>query len=457
MGLLSLPLRALLRYSSALAAAALLVSTVEANPVGTMKIERVTSPGGIEAWLVEDHANPLISMRFAFRGGSSQDEEGKEGIAYFVTAMMDEGAGDLDSVAFQEREQELAMRMDFDASRDVMLGNLQTLSANKDEVFDLFRLALTEPRFDQDAVERVRAQILAGLKFDENDPESVAALAWDRLAFHDHPYGRPIKGTKQSVAAISAGDLKTYVSRVFARDKLVITAVGDIDAATLGKTLDHIFGALPLKSELAPIADASPPLGPAREIIEMDVPQSVAQFGHRGIARKDDDFMPAYVLNYIIGGGGFSSRLMEEVREKRGLAYSVYSNLYPYQHGAVFIGNVATKNEAVGQSLDVIESELRRLAEQGPTEEELAGAKSYLTGAYALRFESSSSIANQLLWIQIEDLGIDYVDRRNALIEAVSLEDIRRVAKRLIEADRLITTIVGKPAPLEIDAEGAPG
>ena len=216
-----------------------------------------------------------------------------------------------------------------------------------------------------------------------------------------------------------------------------------------------VFGGLPLHSTLAPVAEANPPLGPTREIIEMDVPQSVAQFGHRGIARNDDDFIAAYVLNYIIGGGGFSSRLMEEVREKRGLAYSVHSNLFPYRHGAVFVGNVATKNEAVGQSLDVIESELRRVAEQGPTEEELADAKSYLTGAYALRFESSSSIANQLLWIQIEDLGIDYVDRRNDLIEQVSLDDIKRVAKRLIEADRLITTIVGKP--VEAKPKKAPG
>ena len=195
---------------------------------------------------------------------------------------------------------------------------------------------------------------------------------------------------------------------MFALDKLVISVVGDIDADTLGIALDHIFGDLPLESALTPVAEANPPLGPTSEIIEMDVPQSVAQFGHRGIARKDEDFIAAYVLNYIIGGGGFSSRLMEEVREKRGLAYSVHSNLFPFQHGAVFIGNVATKNEAVGQSLDVIASELRRVAEQGPTEEEFAGAKSYLTGAYALRFESSSSnaIANQLLWIQIEDLGI---------------------------------------------------
>jgi zinc protease len=442
----------LLRHGVGLAAAALIVSTAPAAEVASMKIERVTSPGGIEAWLVESHANPLIAMRFAFRGGASQDGQGKEGLAYFITAMMDEGAGELGAVAFQEREQALAMRMDLDASRDVMLGSVQTLSANKDEVFDLVRLALTKPRFDEDAVERVRAQILAGLKFDENDPETVASLAWDRLAFRDHPYGRPIKGTTASIAAITRDDLKDYASRVFARDKLDISVVGDIDVETLGKTLDHVFGDLPLHAALSPVADANPPLGPTSEIIEMDVPQSVAQFGHRGIARKDDDFISAYVLNYIIGGGGFSSRLMEEVREKRGLAYSVHSNLFPYKHGAVFVGNVATKNEAVGQSLQVIEDELKRLAEQGPTADELDSAKSYLTGAYALRFESSSSIASQLLWIQIEDLGIDYVDRRNELVEAVTLDDIRRVAKRLIEADRLITTIVGKPV-----AAKAPG
>jgi zinc protease len=336
-----------------------------------------------------------------------------------------------------------------------MLGNVQMLTANKDESFELLRLAMSKPRFDADAIERVRAQIIAGLKFDENDPEEVASLAWDRLAFRDHPYGRPIKGTKASIAAITREELQKYVKRVFAREKLAITVVGDIDAETLGRALDHVFGALPQHSALAPVADVKPPLGPAREIIEMNVPQSVAQFGHRAFPRKDDDFMAAYILNYIIGGGGFSSRLMEEVREKRGLAYSVHSNLFPYQHGAVFVGNVATQNERVGQSLEVIERELKRLAEEGPSAEELAGAKSYLTGAYALRFESSSSIANQLLWIQIEELGIDYVDRRNSLIEEVSLDDIRRVARRLIEADRLITTIVGQP--VEARPKAAPG
>jgi zinc protease len=431
------------------------LAALAATPAGAMNIQHVTSPGGMEAWLVESHANPLIAMRFAFRGGAAQDPKGKDGLAYFVSGMMDEGAGELDSVAFQERLQSLAMRIDFDASRDVMLGNVQMLTANQDEAFELLRLVLTAPRFDSDAAARVQAQIIAGLKFDEHDPESVASLAWDRLAFRDHPYGRPIKGTMASIAAIGPRDLKDYVRQVFARDRLVITVVGDIDAETLGRTLDHVFGALPQHATLAPVPDATPPLGPKREVFVMDVPQSVAQFGHRAFARKDEDFMATYILNYIIGGGGFSSRLMEEVREKRGLAYSVHSNIFPYQHGAVFVGNVATQNEAVGQSLQVIESELKRLAEEGPNAEELADAKSYLTGAYALRFESSSSIANQLLWIQIEGLGIDYVDRRNALIELVSLDDIKRVAKRLIEADRLITTIVGKP--VDTKPLGEPG
>jgi zinc protease len=423
-----------------------------------MKIQEVTSPGGIKAWLVESHVNPLIAIRFAFVGGASQDAPGKDGQAYFVTSMMDEGAGGLDASAFQEREQALAMRMEFDAGRDVMLGNIQTLTENKDEVFDLVRLAMSKPRFDEDALERVRAQILAGLKFDENDPETVASLAWDRLAFHDHPYGRPVKGTMASIAPITSEDLHDYVRRVFARDKLVVSVVGDITAEELGPALDQLFGDLPERSELVQVAEARPPLGPTREVIIMDVPQSVAQFGHRGIARDDDDFIAAYELNYIIGGGGFSSRLMEEVREKRGLAYSVYSNLYPYQHGAVFVGNVATKNEAVGQSLTVIQDELLRLAAQGPSDEELDSAKSYLTGAYALRFESSSSIASQLLWIQIEDLGIDYITKRNALVEAVTMDDIKRVAKRLLAADQLITTIVGKPVePAEIIHTGAPG
>ncbi|MFD0988347.1 M16 family metallopeptidase [Methyloligella solikamskensis] len=416
-----------------------------------MDIQRITSPGGITAFLVEHHDNPLIALRFAFRGGSAQDPEGKGGLSYFVTGMMDEGAGDMDAAAFQEKEQELAVHMDFNTSRDLVTCSYQTLTARKDDAFDLLKTVLTEPRFDADATERVKGQILAGLKLDQNNPVNVASRAWSELAFDGHPYSLPIKGSFDTVPAIMPEDLKSYANRVFARNNLIVVAVGDIDPETLAKDLDHIFGGLPEKSELASVPDAKLVSGPVREIVEMDIPQSIVQFGQQGVMRSDPEFLPAYVLNYIIGGGGFNSRLMEEVRVKRGLAYSVNSHLFPFQHAAVFMGRVATKNEAVAESLSVIKQELSRIAEEGPTEDELDDAKRYLTGAYALRFDSSSSIANQLLFLEVEGLGVDYVHERNDLIEAVTLEDVKQVAHRMLGTDRLITTIVGKPVEAEAD------
>ncbi len=411
----------------------------------SMNIQEVTSPGGIKAWLVESHNVPLISMRFAFTGGSSQDPTEKPGVSYFLSGMLDEGAGDLTSMQFQERLEELAVRMNFETSRDHFLGSFQTLTKNKDEAFALLKLALSEPRFDADAMERIRSQILTGMKFDAQDPEKVAGKEWFKVAFKGHPYAIPTKGTEAALKTITADDLRSYKNRVLAQDNLTISVVGDIDAATLGPLLDKIFGALPQKSDLVDIEDAPPPFGPVEKHVAMKVPQSVIQFGHAGIARKDKDFIAAYILNYIIGGGGFSSRLMEEVREKRGLAYSVYSYLSPYRHGSVYLGGVATKNAAVKEVINVIRSVLTRIAQEGPTAKELAYAKQYLTGSYALRFDTSAKIASQLLWIQIEDLGRDYITNRNKMIEAVLLDDIKRVAKRILKPDQLIITIVGNP------------
>lgn len=415
----------------------------------SMKIQRVISPGGIEAWLVEHHDVPLIALRFGFQGGAAQDPEGKEGLAHFLSGMLDEGAGDLKSTAFQERMEELAIRLGFDATRDAFAGSFQTLTEDRDEGFEMLRLALNEPRFDQDAVDRIKKQIVTGLKFDLNDPRKVASREWYRLAFEGHPYSKPIKGNAKSVAAITRDDLKDYLKRVFTRDTLKISVVGDIDAKTLGPLLDEVFGGLGAKSDLRKVADIKPPVGPIEKVVEMNVPQSVVQFGHQGIKRKDKDFVPSYMLNYILGGGGFNSRLMEEVREKRGLAYSVYSYLSPYRHAAVYVGSVATENAAVAKSIEVIQAELKRMAETGPSAKEVQNAKQYLTGSYPLRFDTSSKIASQLLWVQIEDLGIDYVDKRNSLIEAVTLDDLKRVAAKLLRADGLIVTIVGQPTKAE--------
>ncbi|HSM20371.1 MAG TPA: pitrilysin family protein [Hyphomicrobiales bacterium] len=437
------------KHAGFLAGLLVLLILSAARPLHATEIQRVVSPGGIEAWLVEEHTLPLVSMHFAFRGGAAQDPAGREGLANMVTGLLDEGAGDLDSEAFQARLEDLAIRLYFDAGRDALYGELKTLSRHRDEAFDLLRLALTAPRFDAAPVERIRAQILTNLRFEQEDPGDVAGKAWFEIAFGAHPYARPVNGNPQSVAAIAPEDLRRYVSRVFARDKLKIAVVGDIDAKTLGRKLDEIFGALPAASDLDEVAKTDVAEGPVRRIIDMDIPQTVIRFGQQGIARKDPDFVPAYVVNYILGGGGFSSRLYEEVREKRGLAYSVFTYLYPLDSAALLLGGVATQNDRAAESLATIEAELKRLAEEGPSAEELEAAKSYLKGSYALRFDTSDKIAGQLVAIQLEELGIDYINTRNDLIEAVTIDDVKRVARRLIAPEKLIVTVVGRPKGLE--------
>jgi zinc protease len=408
------------------------------------KIERVVSPGGIEAWLVSDPSVPLVAINFAFRGGANQDPPGKPGVAYMTSGMMDEGAGELDAKAFQSRAERNAVELNFTAHRDEISGSLKVLKDRKDEGFDLLRLAVTSPRFDQDAIERVRAQILTALRRETTNPNDIGNRLWWRTAFPEHPYGRPTNGTLESVPTISQQDLRDYTKRVFARDRLKIAVVGDIDAKTLGPVLDKIFGTLPAKSELQQVPSAKMDAVGKRIFVPLDVPQAVVNFGGVGIPRKDPDFIPAYIVNHILGGGSFSSRLYREVREKRGLAYSVYSYLLPLDVTALFMGGTQTRADKADETVGLIESEIRRLAESGPTAEELEKSKSYLRGSYPLNFDTSTKIANLLVQIQLDDLGIDYIERRNGLIEAVTLDDVRRVAKRLLDGGILVT-VVGRP------------
>lgn len=341
------------------------------------------------------------------------------------------------------------MRMRFEDSRDSFYGSFQTLSENRDKAADLLKLALTKPRFDQDAVERMRSQLKANLAYAQKDPRRVATKAWFAAAFPGHAYGRTSSGTPESIGAIAAADLKDYRTNIFAKDNLKIVVVGDINEEDLGKLLDHVFGDLPQTAKRTLVPKTQPTTGGIQKIIEMPVPQSVAVFGMGGVARKDPDFLPAFILNHIVGGGGFASKLMEEVREKRGLAYSVYSYLNPLESTSIYMGSVATKNESIAQSMDVIREQLKLMAKQGPSKEDLENAKNYLTGSYALRFDTNSKIASQLLGVLIEDMGIDYVEKRNALVQAVTIEDIKRASKRFMSLDDLIVTVVGQPVGLK--------
>lgn len=431
---------------NALAALAFSVATLALTPIEAqaMKIQEVKSPGGISAWLVEEHGIPLVALRFAFEGGSSQDPVGKEGLSNFLSTMLDEGAGDLNSKQFQEAMEETAVRLSFQDGRDAFYGSLETLTENRDRAVELLTLAINRPRLEPEAIERMRAQLQAGLVSAARDPARVSAEQWMAIAFPGHPYGRSSSGTQQSVAKISRADLADFRSRIFAKDTLSVVAVGDIDAAKLGAMLDKIFGGLPAKAKLTPVTTTAPKTTQRLTVIDMNVPQSVARFGLPAMARKDKDFIPAFVLNSIIGGG-FTSRLYSEVREKRGLAYGVDTSIVPFKNASLFIGNVATKNEEIAQSLDVIRNELKRIVTDGVSDAELSDAKAYLTGSFALRFDTNANIANQLLWMMMEGLGTSYVDTRNDQVNAVTQADLKRVAKRLFEGQELMVTVVGKP------------
>ena len=426
----------------ALAAGALL--SLAAPAADAMTIERVISPGGIEAWLVHDSAVPVIAVEFAVPGGADQDPADKPGVANMTASLLDEGAGPFDATAFHNRLERKAIELSFRAGRDFFRGTLRTLKENRDEAFDYLRLALTEPRFDAADVERIRAQIVSRLQRETTNPNDMASRNWWATAFPDHPYGRPVNGTVESLSRITAGDLKSYAKRALARDNLKIAVVGDIDAATAGQLIDRTFGGLPTKSELTPVASVAPQGLGRRIVTPLDVPQAVVNFGTPGIGRSDPDFIAAYIVNHILGGGSFSSRLYREVREKRGLAYGVSDSLVWLNRTALLLGSTATRADATGQTIDIIEHEIRRLAEEGPTEEEFAKAKTYLKGSFALGLDTSNRIAAQLLQMQLDNLGIDYIERRPGLIDAVTLVDAKRVAKRLLEGGLLIT-VVGRP------------
>ncbi len=440
-----------------LALAALVVTFMQAVAAHAVDIKEITSPGGIKAWIVSDSTIPIIAMNFSFRGGTANDPADKVGRAYFLSGMLDEGAGDLPSEAFQERMSELAVRMSFDAEREYFEGSFQTLSENRDAAFELLRKAVAEPRFDTVPMNKVRGQILVGIKSDSENPSRIASEALLKTMLASHPYANDRKGTVETINAMTPDDLRDAWKATFARDRLLVGMVGDISEEEAGKMLDKVFGGLPESAGPVSVPDVQWPEKGSITIVERDIPQSVMTFAMPGILRSDPDFIAAYVMNFVLGDGGFGSRLMEEIREKRGLTYGIYTGLVTWDNGGLVIGSVSTQNSRAGETLDVLRAELTKMATDGPTQGELDEAKTYITGSYPLRYDSSGKIAQQLLAIQQENLGIDYVNKRNDLVNAVTLEDAKRVAKRLIQPDALTISIVGRPEGIPLKTGETPG
>jgi zinc protease len=420
---------------------------------GAVTVQQITSPGGIVAWLVEDHSIPLTAIEFSFRGGAALDPEHKDGLANLVAGLLDEGAGDLDSQSFQGRLYDLSVSLSFSAGFDTFRGSLKTLNRHRDEAIDMLRLALTQPRFDAEPVERIRQQVLTSIRRRSNDPDRIASQTLWRAVFADHPYGRPLRGNEKSVSAITVDDIRSFVERRIAKDTLIVGAVGYISASELAIALDTAFGNVPDVAASSLLQKANEAAGGQTFVIEQDVPQSVISFSQPGLARDDADYYVAYVMNYILGGGGFSSRLYEEVREKRGLAYSVYSYMNSLDAGALIAGGVSTVNARAGESLAVIRAEWARMRDSGVTQEELDDATRYLTGSWPLSFDNTGQMARRLVGMQYNYLGIDYLDRRNDYITAVRLEDINRVARRVLDPSKFTVVVVGKPEGIVATAE----
>ncbi|KAB2687607.1 insulinase family protein [Brucella pseudogrignonensis] len=406
-------------------------------PANAIEIQEVVSPKGIKAWLVEDNSVPLVSMRFSFKGGTSQDPGGKEGLANLMTGLFDEGAGDLNSDSFQERIDNLGGEMSFTASPDSVSGSIRMLAENRDAVSDLLALAVNKPRFDQDAVDRIRQQVVASLEASQRNPSTIASRKFSEVLYGNHPYGRPDEGTVKSLQSISREDLATFHRKNFARDRLTVGVVGSINAKDLGEMLDKVFGDLPANAELVPVPDAKLALGTTTSL-SFDMPQTSISFVYPAIPRKDPEFFAAYLMNHILGGG-FTSRLYAEVREKRGLAYSVSSSMALRDHVSALTISTATRPEKAQESLKIIREQVAAMANDGPTEAELQAAKSYLKGSYAVNnLDSSVSIADTLVGLQEAGLDREYIDKRAELIDAVTLDQVKAIAKKLLEAEPAI-------------------
>lgn len=407
-------------------------------------IQDVKSDKGVTAWLVEDYSVPIVTIRFSFQGGNTQDPVGKEGLSKLMSGLFDEGAGEFDSDAFQIKLDDAGAEMRFGAGRDTTFGSMRMLAEKQDEAFDLLRLAIKQPRFDQDPIDRIRSQIVAGIVASERDPDTAAQEKWQQALYGDHPYARPEDGTQASLATITADDLRASHKAIFAKDTLKVAVVGAIDAETLKTRLDALFGDLPEKSDLRPVATIDMNLG--QEVtVDYALPQTSLRLAYPGVPRAAPDFFAAYIMNHILGGGTFSSRLFEEVREKRGLAYGVGSSLVTSKYSSGLVVRTATRSDRAAETLEIIRDTVRRMAEEGPTEAELAAAKKYIIGSYALNnLDSSGAIATTLLSLQQEDLGIDYMERRDAIIDAVTLDDVKAAAKKLLSAEPAVL-VVGPP------------
>jgi len=411
-------------------------------PAWASGVKALGAVNGAQVWFAEDHTVPMIALTASLPAGSAYDPSTKAGLAAFAANLLDEGAGNLDSAAFQAALANRAIQLSVEPGRDSITVSLAVLSPDAKEAFRLLGLALSHPRFDADAVSRVRAQMLQSIEQEKGDPGSVAEKSFYSFYFGAYAYGHPVEGDARGLMAIQPADLRNFARLHWVRGGLQIAIVGDADAATATALLRLAFGSLPDEAPPPPPAPAR--VGaPGLHVVAMDVPQPTALFALPGLLRHDPDFLTATVANYILGGGGSASRLTNEVREKRGLTYDVSTDLVPYRKAGLLLGEVAARKDVLRRTIAVVRDTMRKFAADGPTPQELDDAKTYLNGSFPLAFASDTGLAAQLNVFQQMGLGIDYLDKRAGLIDAITVDDVRRVARRLCDPSKMTIVVAG--------------
>ncbi len=413
-----------------------------------LDIQSVTSDSGITAWLVEDHSIPLLAMRFVFTdAGAKNDTKDKQGLTRLASNTMDEGAGDILSQEFQKTLQDLSISLSFSAGRDNFNGNLKTLTQHQDKAFELLKLAVNKPRFDQEPLDRMRASNKSRVKASLADPRWLNARIQNDILFEGHPYALNSGGTLTTLDSITPDDLREFHKRL-GRNNLVIAVTGAITADDLKQTLDNVFGALPVVEKHEKKTFKIKNTGKTY-LHEKDIPQTVIEIAQNGISRNDEDYYAAKLMNFILGESGFGSRLMEEIREERGLTYGIYSYFRDFDETDVMHVSTSTVNESVSEMLGLIDAEWEKMKSQPVSEQELKDAKSYIIGSLPLSLTSTGSIASILLSMQLDNLPIDYLDTRAEKFNTISAQDIQKVANRLLDTDSFTTVLVGKPVGID--------
>ena len=399
----------------------------------------------VTAWMVEAYHVPIVEVAFTFKNaGAVSDPKNKQGLARIVSKMLMEGTKSKDATQLREALESLAIHVRTSTSGDMFTVSMLTLAENLDEAFDLFAEVLNEPRFGEAKLDEVKERTKIRIKKLQEKPHYVAGRGWDRLAYGDHPYGQSSHGTPETIANITVDDLKRFHGQYLTRENLLVAAVGAVDAKIFQKHMADVVE--PLPKAFKPAHDVKPvtidSTGKWKDI-ERDLPQSVVIFGVQGIPRDDPDFYAAYVMNHIVGGMSLTSRLGKAVRKEKGLTYDISTALDSSLYSDVWYGVFATKSESVMEALKTAEEAIRDAGTGNFTEKEVKEAIGYLVGSFPLNLGSNSSVLRYLQTMQIHGLGKDYLEKRNDLFKAVTVDQVNKVAQRLLNPDKFVVVKVG--------------